>query len=144
MAGIPPLTGRCLLRFDRKSVISYSATESAGSQPVRLPFGTERDYEEPYSSDIKSLAKSCSQPFVCKPRWASGGLTNRIWFADHISSCNQRPGLVLCFSGSADVVVEARSLGVPIGGCFSKNPKKGVLAAAYCATLLRGLACHRG
>lgn len=26
------------------------------------------DYEEPYSSDIKSLAISCSQPFVCKPR----------------------------------------------------------------------------
>lgn len=111
---------------------------------VKGPIVFASDYEEPYSSDIKSLAISCSQPFVCQPRWASGGLTNRIWFEDHISSCNQRPGLVLCFSSSADVIVEARSLGVPIGGCFSMNPKKGVLAAAYCSTLLRGLACHRG
>ena len=49
--------------------------------------------------------------------------------------------LVLCFSPDPLIIREAKATGVPVFGCYSKNPKEAVLAAAYFASLIRARVC---
>lgn len=58
-----------------------------------------------------------------------------------MSSAQVPFSLVLCFSPDPLIIREAKATGVPVIGCYSKNPKEAVLAAAYFSSLIRARIC---
>mmetsp|Transcript_8417 Transcript_8417/g.16512 ORF Transcript_8417/g.16512 Transcript_8417/m.16512 type:complete len:140 (-) Transcript_8417:102-521(-) len=101
------------------------------------------NHPDPYGSSIRLSAKACGQEYICARGWKAGAITNRAMQGRLIGNFRKPPSLILAFGDHPGLFKEARSLCIPVVGCFSKDPKKGAVSAAYYSTLLQGYSNHR-